>query len=100
MALRKGSRSNNIDFVFDTYRENSIKNSERSARGSETGHQLQGITGTQIVRQWRSFLTGVINKTSLIIFIVRVWSKAGYRKKLNEKVLYVTANDKYYIITW
>ena len=30
MALREGSQSNRIDIVFDTYQENSIKNSERS----------------------------------------------------------------------
>ena len=30
MALREGSQSNRIDVVFDTYKKNSIKNSERS----------------------------------------------------------------------
>ena len=99
VALSEGSQSNRIDVVFDTYRQNSIKNSERSARGGETGHQLQGITGTQIVRQWRSFLTRVSNKTSLITFIVSEWRKAEYRAKLQEKVLYVTVNDKCYRIT-
>lgn len=33
MALREGADSDRIDVVFDTYRENSIKNSERSLRG-------------------------------------------------------------------
>ena len=45
------------------------------------------------------FPDDVINQTSLIIFIVSEWRKAENRKKLNEKVLYVTANDKYYRIT-
>jgi len=54
MALSEGSKSTRIDVVFDTYRENSIKNSERSARGEENGHQLHGITSTQIVRQLAS----------------------------------------------
>jgi hypothetical protein len=70
MALREGSQSSRIDVVFDIYLENSIKNSERSVRGGETGHQLKDITGTQIVRQWKSFLTRVDNKTNLITFIV------------------------------
>ena len=70
MALKEGNQSRRIDVVFDTYRENSIKNSERSIRGEETGHQLQAITDKQIVRQWRSFLTRVTNKISLITFIV------------------------------
>jgi len=99
MALREGSKSTRIDVVFDTYRENSIKNSERSARGEETGHQLQGITSAQIVRQWRSFLTGITNKTSLISFIVSEWRKPVYREKLHEKILYVTVDDKCYRIT-
>ena len=76
MALREGSQSNRIDVVFDTYQENSIKNSERSVRGEETGHQLQSISSTQIVRQWRTFLSRIANKTSLISFIVAEWRKA------------------------
>lgn len=31
MALKKGGQSTRIDVVFDTYCEDSIKNSERSA---------------------------------------------------------------------
>ena len=85
MTLREGSQSSRIDVVFDTYKENSIKNSERSQRGEETGHELQGITGTQMVRQWRSFLTKVSNKTSVIKFIVHEWRKAEYRAKLQQK---------------
>ena len=98
MALNEGGKSNRIDVVFDTYRENSIKNSERSLRGEEIGHQLQAITGTQIVRQWRSLLTTVKNKDSLIGFIVREWMKAGFREKLQQKV-YATVRDKCYRIT-
>lgn len=99
MALREGSHSNRIDVVFDTYKETSIKNSERSLRGEETGHELQGITGTQIVRQWRSYLTKVSNKSSLITFIVNEWQKVEYRAKLHEKILYASVNDKCYRIT-
>ena len=32
------------------YKEESIKNSEKSLRGEETGHQFQSITSTQLVR--------------------------------------------------
>lgn len=99
MALNEGGQSNRVDVVFDTYRENSIKNSERLLRGEEIGHQLQGITGTQIVRQWRRFLTKVNNKNTLISFIVSEWMKTGYRARLHHKVLYATANEKCYRIT-
>ncbi|CAM4733150.1 unnamed protein product [Leuciscus chuanchicus] len=100
MALREGSQSRRIDVVFDTYKQNSIKNSERSLRGEETGHELQDITSTQMVRQWRNFLTKVNSKTSLISFIVNEWRKPEYREKLQEKILYATVIDKCYRITY
>ena len=71
MALREGAPCKRIDVVFDTYQEMSIKNSERSLRGEESGHELRSITSAQIVKQWRSFLKKVNNKTALINFIVR-----------------------------
>ena len=79
MVLNEGSQSNRIDVVFDTYQEKSIKNSERSVRGEETGHQFQSITSTQIVKQWRTFLSRCANKTSLVTFVVSEWRKAQYR---------------------
>ena len=51
------------------------------------------------MRQWRTFLSRITNKTSLIIFIVSEWRKAQYREKLHEKVLYGTVDDKCYRIT-
>ena len=86
MALREEADSDRIDVVFDTYRENSIKNSERSLRGGEAGHQLQSITGTHIVRQWRRFMSTVNNKTSLITFLVCDWRKPEYREKFHMKM--------------
>ena len=86
MASKEGNQSQRIDVVFDTYKENSIKNSERSVRGEETGHQLQSITSSQIVRQWRTFLSRIKNKSNLIAFIVNEWGKEQYRAKLQEKI--------------
>ena len=100
MALREGAESDRIDVVFDTYQYNSIKNCERILRGGEAGHQLQSITGTQLLRQWRRFLSTVNNnKTSLISFIVGEWRKPQYRERLHGKVLHATVNDKCYLIT-
>ena len=73
MAMEEGVRCNRIDVVFDTYKELSIKNSERQLRGEESGQHLVSITNTQIVRQRRNVLTGVSNKTSLIILIAYEW---------------------------
>ncbi len=70
MALREGSQDRRIDIVFDTYQENSIKNSERSVRGEETGHQLHSITSAEIVRQWRPFLSKIVYKTILYNIVI------------------------------
>ena len=41
MVLREGKHNKRIDVVFNIYKENSIKNSERLLQGWETGHQFQ-----------------------------------------------------------
>ena len=99
MVLRDGSQSQRIDVVFDRYLKISIKNSEWSLRGEERGHQLQSITASQIVRQWRAFLSQVNNKTSLINFLVSEWRKQEYREKLQNKVLFATIEDRCYKIS-
>ena len=99
MALKDGSTSDRIDIVFDTYKDTSIENCERLTRGEELGLKLQDITASQIVRQWRSFLAYVGNKSSLISFLVSEWRKPDYAKRLNGKVLFVTTEDKCYKIT-
>lgn len=99
MALREGSQSRRTDVVFETCKQNSIKNSERSLWGEKTGHELQDITSTQLVMQWMSSLTKVNNETSLISFIVNEWRKPEYREKL-QKILYATVIDKCYRITY
>ena len=59
----------------------------------------KGITSAQIWRQWRSFLTGITNKNSLISFIVSELRRPEYREKLNGKVLYIAVDNKCYKIT-
>ena len=45
MVLREGlDSSRNINFVFDTYKENSTKNTERSMRGEVPGVEVVNIT--------------------------------------------------------
>lgn len=44
-------------------------------------------------------MSRIINKTSLITFLVSEWRKAPYREKLQGKVLYATVNNKCYRIT-
>ena len=69
MALNEARSSDRIDVVFDVYKEKSIKNSEHLLRGRETGHLLQNISRTQIVRQWRTFLSRKTNKSMNLLLL-------------------------------
>ena len=100
MVLREGAHCKRLDVVFDTYNELSIKNIERKLRGEETNHQLRNISSTQIVRQWRDFLKGIGNKTSLISFVVNEWKKDKCRQRLEDKILYTNVGDTCYKITY
>ena len=51
MALREADECDRIDVVFETYRDNYINNCDGILRGGEAGHQLQRITGTQLLGQ-------------------------------------------------
>ncbi|KAK3741562.1 hypothetical protein QZH41_002944 [Actinostola sp. cb2023] len=102
MALNEGGpQSSRIDIVFDTYREISIKNVERSIRGEVQGVQLSNLTESQIIRQWRTFLSQIKNKTSLIRFLAEEWKKEKYKEMLERrgKIMYVTCEDKCWKIT-
>ena len=98
-ALREGRQSNRIDVVFDVYRARSIKSTERIIRGAESSVQFKSITTNQIVRQWRKFLASTGNKASLIEFIVYEWMKPESTALLADKQLYVTCEQKCYLIT-
>ena len=98
-VLHEGCQSNRIDVVFDTYREKSIKNAERTMRGEVAGVQLSHISATQLVKQWRIFLSEVNNKTSLIKFISKEWRGEECRRRLKGKTLFVTAESECWKIT-
>ena len=96
MALKEGEQSTRIDIVFDTYRELSTKNAERSIRGEDQGIRVQKISAQQVIKQWRQFLHQLMNKTSLIKFLVSEWRKPQYLERLLRlgKSLFVTCEDK------
>ena len=101
MMLKEGSRSSRNDIVFDTYRprDTSSKNVERTLRGDDQGLQLQNISETQLVKQWKKFLRQSCNKASLIQFVLNVWKKQKYTDKLVAKCLHVTNLDTCWKIT-
>ena len=101
MALHEGSQSRRNDIVSDTYRETSIKNTERSLRGEVQGIQVANVTASQLVKQWRIFLSQLENKTTIVRFLVHEWSTQQYRDRLQcqGKLQYITFDEKYYKIT-
>ncbi|KAK3730477.1 hypothetical protein QZH41_014705 [Actinostola sp. cb2023] len=98
-VLHEGFQSNRIDVVFDTYRDVSIKNAERTMRGEVAGVQLSDISATQLVKQWRKFLSEVKNKTSLIKFISQEWRGEECTGRLRGKTLFVAAESECWKIT-
>ena len=91
--LHEGVMSHRIDVVFDMYREDSIKNVERSNRGSTTGIQFRNMAPGHRIQQWRKFLGSSANKANLIRFLVAEWKTPNLREKLNDKQLYVASKE-------
>ena len=63
--------------------------------------QLANITATQLIRQWRRFLSQMKNKTSLIRFLANEFTKEEYKEILQHqrKVLFITSEEKCLTIT-
>ena len=90
MILHEGAQSHHIDVVFDVYKESSIKGAERWNRSSGGGIQFSTIASGHSTQQWRKLLGSSSNKANLVRFLVEEWKQAKHRKKLQNKVLYVT----------
>jgi len=80
-VLQEGDKSDQVDVVFDVYREGSIKDAERVNRGSGSGVKFRSIVAGHKIKQWRSFLSEAQNKTMLIQFITDEW-KSGSSKSI------------------
>ena len=95
MVLRECLDCSRINFVFDTYKENSI-NHERSMRGEVPGVQEVNITAPQLIKQWKKFLNQLKNETSLISFLVEEWQTTQFVQGIqqNGKELYFTCEEK------
>ncbi|CAH3137149.1 unnamed protein product, partial [Porites lobata] len=85
IVLHEGASSKRIDVIFDVYRENSIKNTEREHRGAEYGNEFRNLQPDHKVQHWRKFLLDPQNKKALTIFVSKEWKQDKYRKKLTGK---------------
>ena len=75
-------RRHRIGVVFDTHREDSIKNAERSNRGCTTWIQFRNMAPGHQIQQWST-----ANKANRIRFFVAEWKTFKVREKLNDKQL-------------
>ena len=95
-AVNEASQSSPNDIVFDTYRENSIKEVERDGRQSNTGSiQLKNITAKQTVVQWKKFQQLQTKPVSLN-FLYKSGKQLKYTEQLRGKVLYITSGQNYF----
>ena len=81
-----------VDFVTDSYHPRSIKELERSIRGSSQAHLVKGPS-TKVPRDWKKFLCNEENKRRLCSFLLDEWKKGKYAPKLQGKHL-VFVNER------
>ena len=98
-VLRTAGRNEQIDVVFDVYQETSIKAIERTLRGSETGLCFTNIISYYRIQQRQRLLSCEASKMKLVNFLVIKGKEPHIRKKLCEKVLYVTCSDLCFMIS-
>ena len=95
-VLHEGAKSQQIDVVFDVYKETSIKDAERANRGTDRGISVQEQEPGHIIQQWRKLLCSSSNKAFLIKLLVDEWKGPKHREKLQNKTLYVTCDEVCY----
>lgn len=97
-ALLEGRNSARIDIVFDVYWKTSIKNAERSGRGSGGSTQWKNIAPGHNVVQWRKLLSNSESKTALIQFFVDQWKLAESQAMLQDKQFITTCGETCYCL--
>ena len=92
-------QASSIHFITDTYKHNSIKNSERLRRGSSDVNSCVLRGPATKVTNWKLFLSNDENKTSLINFLQNEWEKDHYSSKLENKEVYFVNEERCVVIT-
>ena len=78
--LARGNGSNEIHFVADTYRDQSIKNAERAKRAAG-GSNVMRVYGQAIPLQWNKFLSCGKNKEALLQYLYDTWKTEDVRHR-------------------
>jgi hypothetical protein len=84
-----------IHFVTDTYKQNSIKDVERSCRGSSEPVTIGGSSIT-LPRDFASFMQNSSNKRDLIKFILEQWQLEEYAELLQGRSLFFVFEQQCY----
>lgn len=87
-----------VHFVTDSYKEKSIKCTERIRRGTSDTITLKGRS-TKVPRDWKSFLCNDDNKKQLIKFIFTEWSSDEYAELLVGRKVYVVCEEDVTLLT-
>lgn len=81
-----------VDFVTDTYQEESIKNIERDPRGTSQEFLVRGPL-TRVPREFKKSLCNSFNKKQLITLILKEWKGDAYASRLKGWQLMVVCGE-------
>jgi hypothetical protein len=85
LVLRTSQGSTRVDLVFDIYKPLSIKQTERTLRGSELGIRCTNIVPGHKIQQWQRLLACGDSKMKMISFIFEQWQQPQRRQQLLER---------------
>ena len=87
-----------IDVIADTYKERSIKDSERNERGSSDQYMITGPK-TKVPRNFTKFLENGQNKQRLIDLILQVWEVNHNTLLRDSQTIYFSKQDICIVLT-
>ncbi|KAK3745436.1 hypothetical protein QZH41_005085 [Actinostola sp. cb2023] len=87
-----------VDFVTDSYHPLSIKEVERSRRGTSAPHLVRGPL-TKVPRDWKKFLSNGENKRRLSNFLLEEWKNDRFAEKLQGREVVVVCEEKAVCLT-
>ena len=99
IAIQSGNASSRKDIVFDVFKDNSIKTTEREDRRVASGLANGSIVVGHKIQGWRRLLRRSASKTSLIKFLCQAWRNDPYPERLGSKLLFITCGKQCFKVT-
>ena len=85
-------KSSHVHFVTDSYHSQSIKDHERSRRGTSSTYVIGGRQ-TKMPRDFSAFLSNASNKKQLIKFLLLEWQQARYASALYRRTVFFVCEE-------